>query len=190
MAHRVIVKNLDFQLANDKEICQLFHQYGFTALTRSDVSINRSGDARPGKHCVAFVVLQSEFEVQSAINLIHGSLAPDLAFKPIHVQRALPRMRTLQLRPPGSLATHDPYVVEMEGDPSAGAAAAYNAYCQKKEKRDRKRRKRANVDAYHDTQENVSTSADVSEVVVVPDEFADNPPWKRRQRQRERDSFD
>lgn len=72
MAHRVIVKNLDFHGVTAKALVDAFDQVGIHGLPSENVHINRSGIGYPGKNCVAFVTLRSSAEVDYAIKRLNN----------------------------------------------------------------------------------------------------------------------
>lgn len=96
--HRVIIKNLAFNLANSKGMSGLFQSHGFQGVRPEKVYINRKGmiSNTPGQMCVAFVTLSNEKEVEAAIKTFHGKTLQGLSDKPVSVQRAVPRLSTLR----------------------------------------------------------------------------------------------
>lgn len=113
MADRVIIKNLDFNMAHSKGMSELFQRHGFQNVRPEDVYIHRSGTMSntPGKMCVGFVSLSSDAEVQAAIDTFHAKVLQGLSDKPVAVQRAVPRLSTLRSSPstPGA-ASAEPHL--------------------------------------------------------------------------------
>ena len=83
--HRVIIKNLAFNLANSKGMSRLFQSHGFQGVRPEKVYINRKGmiSNTPGQMCVAFVTLSNEKEVEAAIRTFHGKTLQGLSDKPV-----------------------------------------------------------------------------------------------------------
>ncbi len=104
MSHRVYLSNLDTCLATKKSVVEVFQQFGFAAVSERHVHLIRQGKQIAGQHCSAFVTVNSEEEIQAAVEGLDQQYIPCLSAKFISAQKAIPRVKTLSTLLPMSLA--------------------------------------------------------------------------------------
>ena len=140
------------------------------------VNINRRGQGSAGKMCVAFVTLKDQEEVDRAVIKFKNSLLPALSHIPILVQKAVPRMRTMEKMTeiPAAQDSPDfyPYKPFDPNEPGSDAEPSQEEK-DKQEKKELKKLKRKFEKRYP-----------LPEPAVPPCEGEDAgleiPPWRRR----------
>ena len=101
MAHRVFIRNLDQQQATKKTIALTFQEFGFYFVGLDQVQVVRSGGSSGskasgrGQHCSAFVTLEDDHQVDTAVSAFDGKVIPLLSDRPLEAQPAIPRLTTL-----------------------------------------------------------------------------------------------
>lgn len=174
MAHRVIVKNLDFHGVTTKVLVEAFDQVGIHGVSVEDVHINRSGVGHPGKNCVAFVTLRSSAEGDRAIFSLNHRNLPGASTKPILVDKALPRISSLK---PWDYA-------RAASGPDLPDCSPNDIYKVKKDKKEKKEKKRVREDGYtlfEDSEPAMLRPAFRHEEASSPSvSWPDDAPWLRR----------
>lgn len=171
-ADRVYLKNLSFGV-NKSSIMELFAQKGFPYVQFDDINIVRTRSGN--KLCTAFVTMMNAQDVDTARDILHGTLQPALSPRPIHAERAVPRMSTMRalgITPKvDDAATESSSSCQLRSEPTEGEVAVHHLMQVKKEnttwedlveKGEEVVRKQVNVQR--------ATNADPS-----------IQPWKRRQ---------
>ena len=97
MAHRVYIKHLDSTLVTKEALHQTVGEMGFTYVTVDDIRIIRSRrmSAMEQKWCSAFITMLTADDVDLVVGRLSNSCVSSLSPRPIHAERAIPRMSTL-----------------------------------------------------------------------------------------------
>lgn len=96
---RLYLKNLSFNVNKAHILTELRH-LGFNNISLDGINIVRKGPALDMvRFCTAFVTMENLEDVDRAISVLHGKLMLSMSPRPLHAERALPRLKSLRQAP-------------------------------------------------------------------------------------------
>eukprot|EP00435_Cladocopium_sp_Y103_P069676 s184_g33.t1 len=91
---RLCIKNLSLGVS-PKSVAQELQKMGFTYVLDDHVNVVRKGSYATGRFCIAFVPMESWSDVDTAAENLKGRVVPSCSPKPLHAERAIPRMNQM-----------------------------------------------------------------------------------------------